>query len=270
MVKYIDGDFGPEHFSKDFGFTNSAYDNRAAHNRRSRQRDGVADNDAAVGEGGDGTYVSRSRGGRLHRATGGSAGNGGSIQAPSPNMIPGNRLPNEPSNPGNETLGGPTVTVPVANVERAANMMIQIGRNQGARQAMATAGAHMPPGAAQSLVANPPVHTPGIPGLKKGGRAPVPTAEHPKGVLLIIAGRPAGASAPMTPVEKHKDGGRLTAKERHALPASDFALPGGRYPVNDENHARNALARVAQHGTPSEQARVRAAVHRKYPDIGKR
>ncbi|WP_201449815.1 hypothetical protein [Bradyrhizobium sp. Ai1a-2] len=67
--------------------------------------------------------------------------------------------------------------------------------------------------------------------------------------------------------ENFKDGGRLTTKERKALPKSDFALPGGRYPVNDENHARNALARVSQHGSPEEKAKVRAKVHRKYPDI---
>lgn len=60
---------------------------------------------------------------------------------------------------------------------------------------------------------------------------------------------------------------KLTAKDRKALPRSDFALPGRRYPLNDENHARNALARVAQHGTPAEQRQVRAKVHAKYPDI---
>jgi len=65
-------------------------------------------------------------------------------------------------------------------------------------------------------------------------------------------------------------GGRLTAKQRHALPASDFALPGGRYPIENESHGRNALARAAQHASPAEQAKIRAAVHRKYPDIGKR
>ena len=59
----------------------------------------------------------------------------------------------------------------------------------------------------------------------------------------------------------------LTAAERHALPAKDFALPDERYPIEDENHARNALARVAQHGTPEEQAKVREAVHKKYPGI---
>ncbi len=70
----------------------------------------------------------------------------------------------------------------------------------------------------------------------------------------------------------------LTAEQRQKMPKSDFALPGkgegpkgagaGSYPIPDENHARNALARVAQHGTPEEKERVRAAVHRKFPDIG--
>lgn len=65
-------------------------------------------------------------------------------------------------------------------------------------------------------------------------------------------------------------GGRLTAAERHALPEKDFALSGERYPIEDANHARNALARVEQYGTPAEKAEVRAAVHRKYPGIGRK
>lgn len=73
-------------------------------------------------------------------------------------------------------------------------------------------------------------------------------------------------------------GGSLTAAKRQSLPRSDFALPGrgegpkgagsGSYPIPNESHARNALARVAQHGSPAEKKAVRAAVHRKYPDIG--
>jgi peptidoglycan hydrolase-like protein with peptidoglycan-binding domain/ssDNA-binding Zn-finger/Zn-ribbon topoisomerase 1 len=59
----------------------------------------------------------------------------------------------------------------------------------------------------------------------------------------------------------------LTAKERKKLPQSAFALSGGRYPIHDEAHARNALARVSQHGTPEEQKRVRAAVCRRYPKM---
>lgn len=60
----------------------------------------------------------------------------------------------------------------------------------------------------------------------------------------------------------------LSAAERKRLQSSQFALPERKaYPIPDEVHARNALARVAQHGTEEEKKRVRAAVHRKYPNI---
>lgn len=62
--------------------------------------------------------------------------------------------------------------------------------------------------------------------------------------------------------------GPLSAEQRKALPKQSFALPGRRYPIPDRSHAANALARVAQHGTPSEKARVKAAVHKKYPSMG--
>lgn len=63
---------------------------------------------------------------------------------------------------------------------------------------------------------------------------------------------------------------KLTAAARRAIPKKDFALPGGRYPIEDASHARNALSRVSQNGTSEEKAKVRAAVHRKYPSIGKK
>lgn len=62
----------------------------------------------------------------------------------------------------------------------------------------------------------------------------------------------------------------LSTQARKNLPAKSFAGPNRSYPINDENHARNALARVSQFGSPSEKARVRAAVHRKFPGIGKK
>ena len=64
-------------------------------------------------------------------------------------------------------------------------------------------------------------------------------------------------------------GGRLTAKQRNAMPSKSFAGPDRSYPINDASHARNALARVSQFGTPALKARVRAKVHQKYPGIGK-
>ena len=63
---------------------------------------------------------------------------------------------------------------------------------------------------------------------------------------------------------------KLSSEQRKELPKSDFAIPEKKaYPLNDANHARNALARVSQFGSDSEKARVRAAVHRKFPIIGK-
>lgn len=61
---------------------------------------------------------------------------------------------------------------------------------------------------------------------------------------------------------------KLTAASRNALSSDSFALPGRRYPIEDASHARNALARVAQHGMPAERSTVRAAVHRRFPSIG--
>lgn len=61
---------------------------------------------------------------------------------------------------------------------------------------------------------------------------------------------------------------QLTAAGRERIAPKNFALPGGRYPIHDASHARNALARVSQYGTAEEQSKVRAAVHRKYPGIG--
>lgn len=61
---------------------------------------------------------------------------------------------------------------------------------------------------------------------------------------------------------------KLSASDREALPAKDFAGVGRSYPIPDASHARNALARVSQHGYPELKAKVRAAVHRKFPDIG--
>jgi len=63
---------------------------------------------------------------------------------------------------------------------------------------------------------------------------------------------------------------KLTSKKRKRLKSSSFAIPSKRkYPINDISHARNALARVAQHGTPSEKAQVRKAVYKKYPSLKK-
>lgn len=54
---------------------------------------------------------------------------------------------------------------------------------------------------------------------------------------------------------------KLNAKERNALPDSDFALPGRHYPIEDRGHALAALSEISQHGTPAEKQTVRRNVH---------
>jgi hypothetical protein len=60
----------------------------------------------------------------------------------------------------------------------------------------------------------------------------------------------------------------LTPVTRKKIPTNKFALPGRRYPVEDKAHARNALSRVSQDGTPAEKATVRRKVHRLFPSLG--
>ena len=66
---------------------------------------------------------------------------------------------------------------------------------------------------------------------------------------------------------------KLTYEEKKELPKKAFVIKKkhgemkGSYPIEDESHERNALARVSQFGSPTEKAKVRAAVHRKFPSI---
>lgn len=61
---------------------------------------------------------------------------------------------------------------------------------------------------------------------------------------------------------------KLTYKQRKKLPKDEFVFPKKRaYPIDTIGRARNALARVAQNGSPSEIAKVKSAVHKKYPSI---
>lgn len=66
---------------------------------------------------------------------------------------------------------------------------------------------------------------------------------------------------------------KLSYKEKHKLPSSDFVIKGHgkesdeKYPIPDLAHARNALSRVSANGTDSEKAKVRAAVHAKFPSL---
>ena len=60
----------------------------------------------------------------------------------------------------------------------------------------------------------------------------------------------------------------LSSTARKRLSKNAFVFPKERkYPIEDASHARNALARAAQHLGPDGQAKVKAAVKRRYPNI---
>lgn len=69
---------------------------------------------------------------------------------------------------------------------------------------------------------------------------------------------------------------RNTQGRREQMSSKNFAVPKGsgskpgkdQYRLDDPAHARNALARVQQHGTPAEQRAVQRKVAQKYPSIG--
>jgi hypothetical protein len=63
---------------------------------------------------------------------------------------------------------------------------------------------------------------------------------------------------------------KLSTSARKKLPTKAFAEPGKRkYPIENKAHAKNALSRVSQFGTAAEKAKVKRAVKKKYPSIGK-
>lgn len=68
--------------------------------------------------------------------------------------------------------------------------------------------------------------------------------------------------------------GELTAAQRDAMPDTDFAIVRGtgrqkirQYPIHDKAHAVDALARVEQNGSTSDQAAVKRAVCMRYSDL---
>lgn len=68
---------------------------------------------------------------------------------------------------------------------------------------------------------------------------------------------------------------KLSYAARKRLPASDFVFPKTRsYPIENKSHARAALqesagARSGKPASPEKRAKIREAVHRKFPSIGK-
>lgn len=81
-----------------------------------------------------------------------------------------------------------------------------------------------------------------------------------------------------------KAAGVMSQERREGLSSGQFAVPEskakkigveseiqgeakGKYPIPDLKHARNALARVSQNGTPAEREAVRKKVYAKYPEL---
>jgi len=68
---------------------------------------------------------------------------------------------------------------------------------------------------------------------------------------------------------------RLSTERRDKMPSRDFAVPSrgegkarrGGYPIPDKSHARAALQRASQFGTPEVKKEVRSAVKKKFPEI---
>jgi hypothetical protein len=70
--------------------------------------------------------------------------------------------------------------------------------------------------------------------------------------------------------EDEIDEAGLTYHKRKKMPPEAFVFQKTRrYPIHDIVHARNALARVSQHGNEAEKAKVKAAVYSKYPQLKK-
>ena len=64
---------------------------------------------------------------------------------------------------------------------------------------------------------------------------------------------------------------QLQAGQRQQIKGKNFAIPGKeKYPIHDVQHARNALVRVRQFGSPGEKSRVYSAVSKKYPALATR
>lgn len=64
---------------------------------------------------------------------------------------------------------------------------------------------------------------------------------------------------------------KLKASSRKRMKSKSFAIPSKRkYPIHDKSHARNALARVSQHGTAAQKKQVRSKVCSRYPGLCKK
>lgn len=71
-------------------------------------------------------------------------------------------------------------------------------------------------------------------------------------------------------LQQIKTAAELTEKARDRIAPKNFAVKSKgqeKYPVEDKSHAANAMARVKQHGSPSEKSKVYSAVAKKFPEL---
>ena len=95
---------------------------------------------------------------------------------------------------------------------------------------------------------------------------PAPTSEDLQEEEVLVAGYSNQQKRRRKMLKDRLTAAVLTTEKRKRLPRSAFAIPERRaYPIQDESHARNALARSS--GKP-EEGRVRRAVCRRYPNMG--
>jgi hypothetical protein len=101
--------------------------------------------------------------------------------------------------------------------------------------------------------------------LIKEGAWVIGIAPTDDGKAAIEKGEFTGVSIQGTGIRTLVEKAALTSKGRKSLPSSAFVFPKDkRYPIHDRAHAANALARSS--GKP-EEAAVRAAVCKKFPDM---
>jgi hypothetical protein len=83
----------------------------------------------------------------------------------------------------------------------------------------------------------------------------------------MAAAKGGGGKSKASNLPKAVNAKRNTKGGRAKMAPTSFALPGKQYRIDDKAHARNALSRVAQNGTPAQQAHVQRAVKAKFPSI---
>jgi hypothetical protein len=198
---------------------------------------------------------------------------GGVAEGATANGMPGGA----PANMGAGPLSHATFSMPADQAVQAFGAAAQMGKAAGAKAAMSgLAGmaarmhqAGLPrggmPGAAGSVAAG------AMPQQALPGHGPMPTQ--------LAFPTPQGGQIPGG-VPGLAKGGHMAAAMRHALPSRDFALPGkgagqdgkgaGAYPIDTAARARSALSRASANASSAEQRTIRAKVHARYPEMGKK